>query len=247
MLREHPTVLHSMSKIGNESLLQAMRRRRRRRRRRVLSVVGSPPTPARLCSPMLARPRPRPRPPGDGRWRGSTGDVMLGQQRRLSLALRPTHDLCLCVSSSSSPRRSNPEYTARKKSASRVELLLGAQCRFGMLVDPRGHSALQSALKNERKHVVWMLLQAISRSVSEQPRALQPFMRHRAEIASKCVAVRHPRVCVPTKPRRGKKRRRVFDIFLRVGEIASKTDPTDHARLAAQRVAQAWGCAWGCA
>ena len=58
------------------------------------------------------------------------------------------------------------QYTARKKSASRVELLLGAQCRFGMLVDPRGHSALQSALKNERKHVVWMLLQAISRSVS---------------------------------------------------------------------------------
>ena len=127
---------------------------------------------------------------------GSSGGGSLSLSLSLSLSGRSMICVCVCRR-----RRGALQYTARKKSASRVEMLLGAQCRFGMLVDPRGHSALQSALKNERKHVVWMLLQAISRSVSEQPRALQPFMRHRAEIASKCVAAaaRHPpRVCPRT-------------------------------------------------
>jgi hypothetical protein len=53
---------------------------------------------------------------------------------------------------------------------------------------PRSTWALwapQSALKNERKHVVRMLLHAITRTVGEQPYALRPFMRHRTEIAAK--------------------------------------------------------------
>ena len=57
------------------------------------------------------------------------------------------------------------QYTVRKKSAPRVETLLSARCRFGLIQDPKGHSALQSALKNERKHVVRMLLHAITHTV----------------------------------------------------------------------------------
>ena len=77
------------------------------------------------------------------------------------------------------------QYMVRKKSAPRVETLLGAECRFGLIPDPKGHSALQVALKNERKHVVRMLLHAITRTVGEQPYALRPFMSHRTEIAAK--------------------------------------------------------------
>ena len=36
------------------------------------------------------------------------------------------------------------QYTVRKKSAPRVEALLGARCRFGLIQDPKGHSALQA-------------------------------------------------------------------------------------------------------
>ena len=77
------------------------------------------------------------------------------------------------------------QHTVRKRPAQKVEELLRTECRFGLISDVRGHTALAVALKNERKHIVRMLLSHIARSARDQPPALRQFMRHRAELASK--------------------------------------------------------------
>jgi WD40 repeat protein len=77
------------------------------------------------------------------------------------------------------------QHTVRKRPAQKVEMLLGTGCRFGLIEDVRGHTALMIALKNERKPVVRMLLNTIAASTQDQPAALKQFMRHRVEIAGK--------------------------------------------------------------
>jgi WD40 repeat protein len=77
------------------------------------------------------------------------------------------------------------QHTVRKRPASKVEMLLKTGCRFGLIEDARGHTALMIALKNERKPIVRMLLHSIAVSSRDQSTALKQFMRHREEIADK--------------------------------------------------------------
>ena len=79
------------------------------------------------------------------------------------------------------------QHTVRKRTAANVRLLLQTcqktSTRFGLVEDLYGHTALQVALKNEKKPVVRQLLAALT--ISENRPALRCFMRHRVEIARK--------------------------------------------------------------
>mmetsp|Transcript_12739 Transcript_12739/g.37927 ORF Transcript_12739/g.37927 Transcript_12739/m.37927 type:complete len:2278 (-) Transcript_12739:673-7506(-) len=74
------------------------------------------------------------------------------------------------------------QFCARKKPAEVVEALLGAKCRFGLIPDRNGQTALGIALRNERKNIVRALLRKTAEVMAIQPLALHPFMRHRVEI-----------------------------------------------------------------
>ena len=74
------------------------------------------------------------------------------------------------------------QFCARKKPAEVVDALLGASCRFGLIPDRNGQTALGVALRSERKNIVRALLRKTADVMSAQPLALHPFMRHRVSI-----------------------------------------------------------------
>ena len=77
------------------------------------------------------------------------------------------------------------QHTIRKSPGANAESLLSANCRFGLVEDTHGHTALMIALKNECKPILRTILNKISSAKFESPHALLQFMRHRVEIATK--------------------------------------------------------------
>jgi hypothetical protein len=75
------------------------------------------------------------------------------------------------------------QYIVRGQHMERVELMLSANCRLGLVMDAKGHTALKTALLFRQKQVVKKLLYTIIKNINEHPSALEPFMRHRVEIA----------------------------------------------------------------
>ena len=75
------------------------------------------------------------------------------------------------------------QYVVRGQHIERVELMLGAECRLGMIQDAQGHTALKIALKYKQQTVVKMLLDSMLSNAAHQANAFEPFMRHRVEIA----------------------------------------------------------------
>lgn len=73
-------------------------------------------------------------------------------------------------------------FAREKKPAEVIYALLGAGCRFGLIPDRNGQTALGIALRNERKNIVRALLRKTAEVMAIQPLALRPFMRHRVEI-----------------------------------------------------------------
>jgi len=75
------------------------------------------------------------------------------------------------------------QFIVRGQNIERVELVLSANCRLGLIQDSKGHTALKTALKYKQKTVVRMLLYTMVQHIQEHPSILEPFMRHRVEIA----------------------------------------------------------------
>ena len=76
------------------------------------------------------------------------------------------------------------QFIVREQNMERVELMLSANCRLGLIQDTKGHTALKTALKYKQKQVVEMMLYTMVSNIQEHPSALEPFMRHRVEIAA---------------------------------------------------------------
>ena len=77
------------------------------------------------------------------------------------------------------------QHTIRKSPGAKAEALLAAKCRFGLIEDTHGHTALMIALKHQIKPIVRKILSTIASDHSDLPHALRQFTRHRVEIAHK--------------------------------------------------------------
>lgn len=77
------------------------------------------------------------------------------------------------------------QFTVRGGRPERVNVLLSTDCRLGFIRDAKGHTALKVALKDKQKQVVEMLLSTMIKDIQAHPSALDPFIRHRVEIADK--------------------------------------------------------------
>ena len=76
------------------------------------------------------------------------------------------------------------QYIVRGQNMEQVELMLSANCRLGLMQDNQGHTALKTGLKLKQKQVVRLLLWTMVKSMEETPSALEPFIRHKADIAN---------------------------------------------------------------